>query len=29
MLVVMVFGIAAVLAFYMRSAQQVPAPATK
>jgi len=29
MLVVMVFGIAAVLAFYMRRAQQVPAPATK
>ena len=29
MLVVMVFGIAAVLAIYMRSAQQVPAPATK
>src|SRR5439155_2668957 len=29
MLVVMVLGIAAVLAFYMRSAQQVPAPATK
>jgi len=29
MLVVMVFGIAAVLAFYRRSAQQVLAPATK
>jgi len=29
MLVVMVFGIAAVLAFYVRSAQQVPALATK
>jgi uncharacterized membrane protein len=29
MLVVMVFGIAAVLAFYMRSTQQIPAPATK
>ena len=29
MLIVMVFGIAAVLAFYMRSAQQVLAPATK
>jgi uncharacterized membrane protein len=29
MLVVMVFGIAAVLAFHMRSAQPVPAPATE